>query len=277
MSDAIRVVSLFCGIGGADLGLYRAADALGIEVEVVDAIDHWEPAARVYNANLPHPVARVADVKKLTRKDLPEHDLVIGGPPCQPFTPAGRRNGHDDPRNCIPDFLRLADGSPWVMENVRHLLIQAPWSEQINAFECGDATERKRWIYSSHLLHVWRSDKRRTIGDIREAHLPGPIVVHRPRKDGKEAERRGDDLPMPSMLGNAWHMVSQRQAGGIGRNPTLLEMQRAHSLPDTFDWTRIVTKAQRGQMIANSWPVEMATAIGKAILTALSAEREMAA
>jgi site-specific DNA-cytosine methylase len=46
----IRVVSLFAGLGGADLGLYAAADELGLEVEVVDAIDSWEPAVRVYNA-----------------------------------------------------------------------------------------------------------------------------------------------------------------------------------------------------------------------------------
>ncbi len=102
----IRVVSLFCGLGGFDLGLYAAADELGIEVEVVDAIDAWLPAVKTYNANQRHPVARDADVKQMTRADLPPHDLVIGGPPCQPFSVAGKRKGHEDERNCLPDFLR---------------------------------------------------------------------------------------------------------------------------------------------------------------------------
>ncbi len=78
----LRVVSLFCGLGGFDLGLYAAADALGIEVEVVDAIDSWPVAVEVYNRNQRHAVARVADVKKMTRADLAPHDLIIGGPPC---------------------------------------------------------------------------------------------------------------------------------------------------------------------------------------------------
>ncbi len=38
----IRVVSLFCGLGCADYGLYAAADELGIDLEVVDAIDSWD-------------------------------------------------------------------------------------------------------------------------------------------------------------------------------------------------------------------------------------------
>jgi C-5 cytosine-specific DNA methylase len=55
----IRAVSLFCGIGGWDIGLYRAAAELGIKVEVVAAYDSWPKAVEVYNANLPHPVAEV--------------------------------------------------------------------------------------------------------------------------------------------------------------------------------------------------------------------------
>ena len=84
----IRCVSLFAGIGGWDLGLYRAAAELGIEVEVVAAYDSWPKAVEIYNANLPHPVAEVRDLKAMQRGDLPPHDLIIGGPPCQPFSMA---------------------------------------------------------------------------------------------------------------------------------------------------------------------------------------------
>lgn len=87
----IRVVSLFCGLGGWDLGLYQAAADLGIEMQVVAAFDHWPIAVKCYNANLPHPVAEVADLK--TVRDLPPHDLVIGGPPCQDHSLAGGDGG----------------------------------------------------------------------------------------------------------------------------------------------------------------------------------------
>ena len=164
----VRVVSLFAGLGGADLGLYAAADALGIDVEVVDAIDSDPTFVRVYNANQRHPVARVADVKNLTRADLPPHDLVIGGPPCQPFSLAGKRTGHDDPRNCLPDFLRLADDSPYLMENVRPRLVNAPFSGKLCAADFGDVTSRKRWFYSTHLLYVVTTPGPRRIRNIRD-------------------------------------------------------------------------------------------------------------
>ncbi len=172
--EPIRVVSLFCGIGGSDLGLYWAADELGVPVEVVDAIDSWGPAVRVYNANQRHPVARVADVKKLTRADLPPHDIVIGGPPCQDHSQAGQKKckcnvgGYVAPRCCLADFLRLSEGAAWVMENVASRLINAPFAMKLCASDFGDVTTRERWFYSNYLLHVIETPGPRRIHDIRE-------------------------------------------------------------------------------------------------------------
>jgi site-specific DNA-cytosine methylase len=352
----IRVVSLFCGIGASDLGLYAAARDLGIEVEVVDAIDSWPAAVAVYNANLPHPVARVADVKTMTRADLPPHDLVIGGPPCQPFSLAGKRQGHDDPRNCLPDFLRLAGDGPWLMENVISRLVNAPYCVKLNAFDFGDVTTRKRWFYSSHLLHVLETPGPRRFGDIRDheadataigrrqmknvsvyadadaltsltahawhghdtrsaAKLVG-IVTHRPRTNPQGAEPyatwvdnegamgsitsdcahnttprmllkvglRGhsasasafeDDEPLGSLIANSWHGNELSKLGPSVRCPSLLEMARAHSIPDSFDWVG-ATKTNKGKMIANAWPCMMAKAVCKAMLVAMGAANGIA-
>lgn len=399
-AQPIRVVSLFCGIGGSDLGLYAAADELGVEVEVVDAIDSWEPAVRVYNANQRHAVARVADVKKLTRADLPEHDLVIGGPPCQDHSVAGKRackcnvGGEATARCCLADFVRLADGSPWIMENVVSRLINAPWSEKLCAADFGDVTSRKRWFYSNYLLHVVRTPGSLRIRDIRDydedrrvlckragckagihghyddtlntlsAHSwhghdirgsgklvgivvrtgdtgndaqelgPGDVmpsltakssnncnmsaaerlVTERSAKHGIRPVATDDDIfpsltaHMPndsamdarslklglrgnsasasasafddgevlgSVLANSFHGNESSKLVGC-RNPSLLEMARAHSIPDSWDWAG-ATKTQHGQMVANSWPVGMATAVCKAMLLALIREREMVA
>lgn len=286
----IRVVSLFSGIGGADLGLYRAADELGIEVAVVDAIDSWPVAVEVYNRNQRHPVARVADVKQMTREDLPPHDLVIGGPPCQPFSVAGKRGGHDDPRNCLPDFLRLVgfgdDCSPYIMENVVARLINAPFSLKLCAADFGDVTSRKRWFYSNYLLHVVPTPGPRRIRDIRDHDEDARVMAR--RAGGKEHPKifrlglRGnsasasasafeDDDVLGSVLANSFHANEASRLVGC-RNPSLLEMQRAHSIPDSWDWGG-ATKADRGKMIANCWPVGMAAAVCKAMLSALVSER----
>jgi DNA (cytosine-5)-methyltransferase 1 len=51
-------------------------------------------------------------------------DVVHGGPPCQPFSSAGRQNGHNDERNLFPEFVRAVRAikpQAFVAENVRAL------------------------------------------------------------------------------------------------------------------------------------------------------------
>ena len=354
---AIRVVSLFCGMGNADAALYDAAEELGIEVHVVAAFDSWPKAVEVYNANLP-PVAQVADVKSLQRSDLPPHDLVIGGPPCQPFSSAGKRKGHDDPRNCLPHFVRLAavnepNGPAWIMENVVARLINAPWSERLCAADYGDVTSRKRWFYSSYLLHVVKTPGARRIRDIRDHDEDRRVLCKRAGCKAGAHTHYDDALDtLDTLQAHSWHghdirgsgklvAIVERSCGGndvrvpsesdmflafssqsyhnankaaaalklglrsastkasattfeddevlgsllansprgnrtrelIGcRNPSLLEMARAHSIPDAWDWCG-ATKTQRGQMIANSWPRGLGKSVCKAVLSALVAER----
>lgn len=335
----LRVVSLFCGMGNADAGLYDAAEELGVNVEIVAAYDSWSKAVEVYNANL-HPVAQVADVKAL--QSIPDCDLVIGGPPCQPFSTAGKRIGHDDPRNCIPDFLRLVGDRAYVMENVRHLLINAPWSERLCAFDFGDVTVRRRWFYSNYLLHVVRTPGPRRFRDIRDHEADAKAVAMRsypkpfsavaedgalgsltshthdqPLRVGQSKPTTDDDalgtltsgkggvsgflrVALRSHSSQILHIEDDGAVGALTassrhgfkqngsktitartmvdgvRCPTLLEMARSHSIPDSWDWLN-VSKTDKGKMIANSWPRAMAKAINKAILSAIVAEREIAA
>ena len=289
----IRVISLFCGIGGADLGIYAAARDLGIDVEVVAAYDSWAKACEVYNANLPHPVAQVADVKMMTRAELPPHDLIIGGPPCQPFSLAGKRRGADDPRNCLQDFVRLAAGSAWVMENVIPRLLQAPFSVKLNASDYGDVTTRKRWFYSDHLLQVIPTPGVRRIRDIREHSADRPerdrsasLARKRAAAEAKShsginsgstliAMGLGEDDRLGTITAHSWHGFNGDGRGTLLRYPggvrchTLLEAQRAHSLPDDWEWLGTKGDPDRGKMIANMWPIGMATAVTRAMLVAM--------
>ncbi|MFH1604807.1 MAG: DNA cytosine methyltransferase, partial [Pseudomonadota bacterium] len=66
-------------------------------------------------------VVRYADVRECGRHNLEAVDLIAGGPPCQPFSLAGKRNGEQDDRNLWPEMRRIvAELRPrWVLvENV---------------------------------------------------------------------------------------------------------------------------------------------------------------
>jgi len=337
----LRVVDLFCGCGVWAMGLHRAANELGIEVEVVAAYDSWPKAVEIYNRNAPHPVAVVRDLKTMQRSELPPHDLVIGGPPCQPFSMAGKRQGHSDERNCLPDFVRLAGDSPYVMENVVSRLINAPWSEKLCAADFGDVTSRKRWFYSNYLLHVIPTPGPRRIRDIRD-HAEDERVLKKRRIGQKNPATDSDFMgtvtssphggvsgfnqiackagahghydSLDSLSAHSWHGHDIRGSGkllGIGirghsgrlpsvrfdndfmgvttandfhresepnlrivacRNPSLLEMARAHSIPDSFDFCG-ATKSDHGKMIANSVPCGLAAGVSSAILRSLVSER----
>lgn len=134
-----RFVSLFSGAGGLDLGL-EMAGWHGLYASDIDpcAVDTLQmnrgrviASAKKFMANS---VIERADIRNLSgrvilekiglnRGDVP---LLVGGPPCQSWSSAGRQQGFDDPRGRLfSDFVRLADelDTRWIMfENVRGLL-----------------------------------------------------------------------------------------------------------------------------------------------------------
>ena len=102
LNKKIRVVSLFSGCGGGDLGLLGGFNFLGknyrkLGYEVVWANELLDYASDTYRKNIgDHMVT--GDITKIKNADIPEHDLLVGGFPCQSFSMVGRRRGFDDPR-----------------------------------------------------------------------------------------------------------------------------------------------------------------------------------
>lgn len=88
------------------------------------AIDFDKWAAETYRANFPGVRVECGPVANYVGA-LPPADVILGGPPCQPFSDAGENEGEGDERDCIPDFCSaVADVMPrmFLMENVRGLL-----------------------------------------------------------------------------------------------------------------------------------------------------------
>lgn len=115
----MRAVELFAGIGGFRV----ACDALGIET--VWANDVSVVAAKVYRENFGSHGFVFGDVSDFI-ESIPEHELLTGGFPCQPFSSAGRKLGLEDARGTLFEkivrILKLRQPKYFVLENVKRLL-----------------------------------------------------------------------------------------------------------------------------------------------------------
>lgn len=127
-SDSIdtRSISLFSGAMGLDIGLMSA----GIDIRIGQDFDAYCVRTMLANG---HP-GILGDIRDISSERLldaanlkvGEPFLICGGPPCQPFSTAGKRLGINDPRGSLfRDFVRMIDEIRprfFVMENVKGLM-----------------------------------------------------------------------------------------------------------------------------------------------------------
>lgn len=120
------VASFFTGAGGLDLGFELASNE-EIQFQTVFSTDIEEWAEKTINANRPEWNFKRKDIRELSSSEVLNSlgstpNIIIGGPPCQPFSVAGKQKGIKDPLGRLySDFIRLVSNlSPEivVMENV---------------------------------------------------------------------------------------------------------------------------------------------------------------
>ena len=115
--EPMKFVDLFCGIGG----FHIAGTNLGLEP--VFACDIDDNAQATYRANFGLDPA--GDITALAVNDIPDHDLLFAGFPCQPFSIIGNRRAFADPRGTLWfELVRVIEGKRprgLVLENVKQL------------------------------------------------------------------------------------------------------------------------------------------------------------
>ena len=151
MRDPLPVISLFCGAGGLDVAVERCAEPPLVQdgrpgpLRVVVATDYEPTAIETFRANFDCPTL-IGDIRKTTTKEIldtagitqGDAALVVGGPPCTPFSKSGfwldyKRESRDSNASLLDEFARVvAESRPeaFILENVQGLTYRTH-SEQL--------------------------------------------------------------------------------------------------------------------------------------------------
>lgn len=121
----IKYLDLFAGCGGLSLGFEMSG-----EFEGVAFVENWQPAIDTFKRNFPNSILLKEDITDLTEEDIKKLngnsiDLIIGGPPCQGFSIAGKRDPKDPRNSLFMDFVRVVGiikPKMFLMENVKGLV-----------------------------------------------------------------------------------------------------------------------------------------------------------
>lgn len=123
--ESFRFIDLFAGIGG----FHEALSSLGGECVFASEKDLHARATYAANFNIAPNIFN-DDIRKISPEDVPEHEILCAGFPCQPFSQAGHKKGFSDGENsergnlfyCILDVLVAKRPKAFILENVRHLV-----------------------------------------------------------------------------------------------------------------------------------------------------------
>lgn len=290
----MRAADLFAGCGGLSLGLKRAG------IDVCLALDAWQPAVACYSANFEHP-AEVFDLSDelcaIDRISSLNVDLIAGGPPCQEFSHAGKRQ-EGARADLTMSYAKIVAGvrpTFFLMENVdraqsskaflraEKLLRDCGYGLTrvvLNAANCGVPQYRKRFFCigqlnapEDFLLDDLMNGLKSPISvkQYLGAEIDVDVYYRHPRNYSRRAiysvhepapTMRGVNRPVPK--GYPGHEGDAAEVSDRVRSLTTLERARIQTFPKRFKW--VGTKTNVEQMIGNAVPVDLAKYVGARIL-----------
>ena len=290
----IRVVDLFAGGGGLSLGFVQAG------FEIVAAIENWKPAVAVYQANFTsHPVIDLdlADEYKAAQIIQGyQPDMIMGGPPCQDFSSAGKRDEGMGRASLTISFANLiARSKPrfFLMENVARAATSQTFESALSVFKkagygltikvldaayCGAPQLRKRLIVVGSLgerdgfldaaLDGGLSSEPMTLRKYFRNRLSFEHYYRHPRSyarrgvfsvDEPSPTIRGVNRPIPR--GYPGHEGDTVPITDSLRSLTTQERARIQTFPASFKLPGCKTDIE--QVIGNAVPVKLAEYVAK--------------
>lgn len=299
--EKIKYIDLFCGIGGFRVAFEQACREIdggeGIVPECVFSSDIDKYAQFAYEFNFGD--RPVGDITEIDARDIPEHDLLFAGFPCQPFSIIGQKRGFEDIRGTlffdIARILKEKKPKAFILENVKQLVghdkgrtLQTildtlrdlgyfPHVKVLNALDYGLPQKRERVIIVGHqdatLFSFPPKQKSfKPLSEILEANPNAKHFLSTRIREKRHAAHQSKYFPA------IWH---ENKAGNISSYPyscalragasynylvvngerrlTPREMLRLQGFPDTFDI--VVPDGQARKQAGNSVPVNMVKAV----------------
>ena len=267
-----NVLSLFDGMSGGQLALNRA----GIGFDNYYASEIKSHAIAVTQHNFPNTI-QVGDVTKLTKADLPEIDLLIGGSPCQDLTILGQsRDGLEGSKSILFfEYVRLLkELKPkyFLLENVasmrnadRDLITNILGVDPILINSDLVSAQHRRRYYWTNIPGVEQpEDLNILLDDVvdrtakREENMSEKKQAFIDKKrDGSMWVRVDGDKSMPITARGyaAWNTQFITNSDGSIRDLTLDEYKRLQTIPDWYEFPVIKSKAT--DLIGDGWTVDV--------------------
>lgn len=300
----LKFIDLFAGCGGMTLGFQNAG------FEAVAAVDNWQAACQVYRANFAHELHELdlSDWQQsLATLTTYQFDMIIGGPPCQDFSHAGKRNEELGRAALTVSFAQIvAHTRPkwFVMENVDRAVKSQKYRRAaeilsaagyaltqriVEANLCGVPQKRKRLfligaLETSHECAVARYldgnltvTKPLTVRDYLGDSLDVEHYYRHPRNYNRRAVFSIDE-PSPTVRGvnrpiPKTYRVHPKDTAPISaevRPLTTLERSYLQTFPKDFHFSG--SKTDLEQMIGNAVPVKQAEYVARCIRAAIDAD-----
>jgi len=283
----MKTLDLFCGCGGLSLGFEKAG------YEIIGAYDAWPAAINTYNANMSHQAALfdLSDtsgfLKEIKNRKI---DAVIGGPPCQDFSSAGKRT-EGERANLTTSFAEIVikiSPSIFMMENVARSKHSQAYKKArasfvksgyglteitLDASYCNVPQSRKRFFclgikgendgFLNEGIQNNLSHRPLTVREYLGHEIELEHYYRHPRNynrraifsvDEPAATIRGVNRPIPE--GYKGHHNDSVKITKALRSLTTHERARIQTFPKNFQW--LGTKTDVEQMIGNAVPVNLA-------------------
>lgn len=297
----MKLVDLFAGCGGMSLGFQKQG------FDVVAAFELWEAAANCYAANFNHPLHRI-DLSNVTTAAAIigdyKPDIIIGGPPCQEYSQAGKRveGARANLTVNFAEIISTVHPRCFVMENVDRARMSMAYADARKLFKeagyglteivldaslCGAPQKRKRFIcfgalgkedgFAMELFTSRLLKEPMTLRDYFGDSLGFEHYYRHPRNYSRRAIFSIDE-PAPTMRG-----VNRPVPKGYPGHPndtcpvsdtlhalTTAERALIQTFPKDFVW--VGSKTDVEQMIGNAVPVNLAQYVAETVKLAMEGE-----